>query len=145
MGFKSVLDDDNAEIIKEGDSAVDVSTGEVLEIIPKLETQKEKIDEDELRQCEELRNSYKSFLAKNYDVVQQERAKIILPTGLDLLDAISGGGLGMNFIQFVGLPGCGKSMLAAKVLAEGQRRYKPKFLGEYFDSEQSTTKERLAD
>ena len=93
--------------------------------------------------AKELQDSFKAFLGKQYEVEQTAQNKIVIPTGLDVLDAISGGGIGMNFVQFVGNPGSAKSTLAAKILAEGQKRNSPKFLSVYLDSEQSTNKDRL--
>lgn len=90
----------------------------------------------------ELQQDLDNFLVKN-DIKQELLSKMILPTGLDVLDAVLGGGIPMHFCQLVGNPGCSKSTLAARILAEGQRLYKPKFLAKYFDSEASTSKERL--
>ncbi|MFW6002230.1 MAG: ATPase domain-containing protein [archaeon] len=73
-----------------------------------------------------------------------ELTKFTVPTGIDLLDTISGGGLGTKFVQLVGNPGCGKSALAAKVIATTQRKYPGKFLCTYLDTEDSMTSDRLA-
>jgi len=99
----------------------------------------------ELQECIDTQKKLDVFLKQNFEVQEEDREQIVVSTGLDLLDAISGGGFGMNLVMLVGQPGSAKSTLAAKVLAEAQRVHKPKFISKYFDSEQSTTKQRLSD
>jgi RecA/RadA recombinase len=85
------------------------------------------------------------FLKQHVDINTDEKETMVMSTGIDLLDAMCGGGIGMKFIQFVGNPGCAKSTLAAKLIAAGQRKYKNKFISLYHDSEHSQSTERLAE
>lgn len=67
----------------------------------------------------------------------------LLPTGLDLLDKLLGGGLACGYVLLVGNPGAGKSALAAKFIATGQKKWGEKFTAIYIDTEQSITDDRL--
>jgi len=69
--------------------------------------------------------------------------RTVLPTGIDLLDVILGGGVGSKFIQFVGQSGGGKTALVSKILATAQKIHGEKLLALYADSEESMSKERL--
>lgn len=95
------------------------------------------------KEINDLQSSFNVFLGKNYSIEKDDKDPMILPTGIDVLDAISGGGVGTNLIQFVGNPGSAKSTLSAKILANAQKLYKGKIICSYFDSEQSTDKHRL--
>ena len=68
-----------------------------------------------------------------------------LPTGIDVLDAIAGGGFGVGtFGQICGSPGTFKSALLAQIIAQSQKKYKGRLLTTYSDSEVAMSKERLA-
>jgi RecA/RadA recombinase len=93
----------------------------------------------------ELYNELSAFLENKADATAERQHKETIPTGIDLLDAILGGGFavgGLNII--VGQPGSGKSMIAIQTLGQGQKKYKGKLLGGYLDSEEATTSIRLA-
>jgi RecA/RadA recombinase len=71
--------------------------------------------------------------------------KRTIPTGIDLLDAVLGGGFAIGALSIiVGQPGSGKSMLAMQALAEGQKQFDGQLIGGYLDSEESTTSVRLS-
>jgi len=94
---------------------------------------------------DELYNEFKSFLETKEDISTDSGDKDTISTGIDLVDAILGGGFaigGLNII--VGQPGSGKTMLAIKTLATGQVQYEGKLLGAFLDSEEATTELRLA-
>jgi recombination protein RecA len=69
----------------------------------------------------------------------------VIPTGIELLDAVLGGGVAAHLVQILGNPGSSKSTLACKILAESEKNFKEKFLSLYIDSEQSMSKNRLKD
>lgn len=98
----------------------------------------------ELDLASQLNNAFRTHLEKNYKIEIVESIRSTVPTGIDSLDTILGGGFGTGVIQVVGNPGSGKSALVAKVIATGQRKYPGKFNAVYVDSEDSTTEERLA-
>lgn len=102
------------------------------------------IDED-TNLTKELYNEFSSFIENKVDMVEDKGVKETIPTGIDLLDAILGGGFavgGLNIV--VGQPGSGKSMLAMQTLGQGQRQYEGQMLGGFLDSEQATTQLRLS-
>ncbi len=104
----------------------------------------EKIVEDE-EKTKELYNEFSSFLETKTDIVSDIGVKQVISTGIDVVDAILGGGFavgGMSII--VGQPGSGKTMLAIKTLGKGQRQHEGNLIGAFLDSEEATTTLRLA-
>lgn len=93
---------------------------------------------------EDLQNIFDSFmLTNNKDLVVSEDNKLVIPTGIDLLDGILGGGIGMKFSMLIGPPGAGKSALVSRIIATGQKMWPDKFVAMYLDSEEAMTSERL--
>ncbi|HUU87759.1 MAG TPA: ATPase domain-containing protein [Candidatus Glassbacteria bacterium] len=93
----------------------------------------------------ELYKEFASFLENKADIVQDKGIKVTVSTGIDLVDAILGGGFavgGLNII--VGQPGSGKTMLAIQTLGQSQRQYGGKLIGGFLDSEEATTTLRLS-
>ena len=107
------------------------------EIISNAET----VPNDEIN---ELYSDFMGILDTNDKIVADQSDKIFCPTGLDVLDATLGGGLIIGGLSMlVGLPGCGKSMLAMQAMAQAQKKLKNCCMTVYIDSEESTTTERL--
>jgi RecA/RadA recombinase len=124
------LKDDNVDDFK-----IDKETVKILD--PNV------VEDDEL--TKQLYAEFSSFLETKAEMIPDEGIKETIPTGIDLVDAILGGGFaigGLNIV--VGQPGSGKTMLAIKTLGEGQKKYRGKLLGGFLDSEEATTAERLA-
>lgn len=68
-----------------------------------------------------------------------------LPTGIDLLDAILGGGFGLGtFTQIIGNPGTFKSALLGQFIGNCQKKFEGKLLAAFYDSEVAMTTARLA-
>jgi recombination protein RecA len=105
---------------------------------------KKELTADEVNQSQSIKDSLDLFLKKVDLTIYDDAVKTTIPTGIDSLDTVLGGGIATGFTQIVGPPGGGKSALAAKILAAGQRKYAGKFIGVYIDSEESTTESRLA-
>jgi len=105
----------------------------------------QKISEKELKQSEQLQDLFASHLATNQGIDKDKGEELLIPTGIDLLDTILGGGVCTGLSQFVGPPGCGKSALVAKVIGNAQNVWPGEFLTVYADSEHATTEQRLAD
>jgi len=104
-------------------------------------------DEDNIvsSEAQELYAEFSSFMENKTDIVPDKSVKEVIPTGIDIVDGILGGGFvvgGMSII--VGAPGSGKSMLAAKTLGAGQKKYQGDLIAAFLDSEQSMTKMRLS-
>jgi len=98
--------------------------------------------EEEMKNAEELSGMLGDFLKKKCDLVPGKPMSTT-PTGVDLFDALAGGGVATSLVQFVGPSGCGKSSFAANILSTSQRRWPGKSISMYIDSEQTMTKERL--
>lgn len=91
-----------------------------------------------------LFRSFQSFLKTEIDLDPVKTEKQTIPTGIDILDTILGGGIIVGALSiFVGQPGCGKSMLASQCIAGGQKSLGDDFIPLFLDSEESTTKLRL--
>jgi len=133
----------------------DVITAKKKKEVVEEEVVEEIIDETYVQQELSTKDEEASkFLQSNFDTFlndtmgmgeEEEECTLTIPTGIDLLDTILGGGVATKFSQFVGLPGAGKSSLVARILAMGQRKWPGKFLGIYIDSECAMSKERLAE
>jgi RecA/RadA recombinase len=91
-----------------------------------------------------LQHSFEDFLiSTNKNLMITDENKLTIPTGIDILDAIMGGGISMKFSMIAGPPGGGKSTLVAKIIAAGQKKWPGKFISMYLDSEESMTVDRL--
>jgi RecA/RadA recombinase len=92
----------------------------------------------------ELHAEFSSFLETSVEMIEDVGDKETISTGIDLVDAILGGGFVIGALNIiVGQPGSGKSMLAIQTLGQGQRQYGGKMLGGFLDSEHATTSLRL--
>lgn len=100
--------------------------------------------ESEKKAAFDLHNDFTAYLSKTGGIDPESKIKGTIPTGIDVLDAILGGGVATKLSQFVGMPGSGKSALVARILATGQRKWPGKFNCIYIDSENSMTSERLS-
>lgn len=110
----------------------------------KVKSEVKEIDENE-KLTEELFSEFSSFLETKADIKPDRGVKDTISTGIDLLDAILGGGFAIGALDIiVGQPGSGKSMIAMQALGQGQRQFNGKMLGGFLDSEEATTKIRLA-
>lgn len=104
----------------------------------------ENVDED-LVVTKELYEEFSSFLEKKAEILPDSGIKATISTGIDLADAILGGGFAIGALNIiVGQPGSGKTMLAIQTIAQGQRQFKGKLLGAFLDSEEATTTLRMA-
>lgn len=128
---------------------LDVGNQEEQEVVNESDTKQENVTIEEkkskvkeLDQSEDLTSQFMDILSNERKFELNSDNKTIISTGLDVLDAVLGGGVGANFIQIVGNPGSGKTTLAIKILANAQKQYK-RFIGVCFDSEQTSSKERL--
>jgi RecA/RadA recombinase len=92
-----------------------------------------------------LYKEFNTFLEQKVEIKEDTGRKQVIPTGIDLLDAILGGGFAVGSLNIVvGQPGSGKSMLAMQAQGNAQRIYRGKLLASYLDSEEATTTIRLA-
>lgn len=96
-------------------------------------------------ETKDLYNEFRSFLEVKSDIKEEVNdTKQVIPTGIDLLDAMMGGGFAVGGLNItIGTPGSGKSMLSMQALAGCQKKYEDPICS-FLDSEQSTTAIRLA-
>ena len=106
---------------------------------------KEKTTEYNEEDAAQLYKEFSSFLETSTDIIPDTGIKDTISTGIDLVDAILGGGFVIGALNIiVGQPGSGKSMLAMQTLAQAQKQFKGNLIGAFLDSEESTTTIRLA-
>lgn len=102
------------------------------------------LTDEELSAAQELQDDFTEFLKTTQGLVPDYSIRNTIPTGIDLLDTLMGGGAATGLLQIIGPPGSGKSALAAKIVATSQRKFKGFTRSTYMDGEDSTDKRRLA-
>jgi len=113
--------------------------------IAKPIVKQQKNGEDDEKVAKELYDEFSTFLEDKADMKPELELKKTIPVGIDVLDAVLGGGFAIGALSIiVGQPGSGKSMLAMQALAQGQREYNGQLVGGYLDSEEATTTIRLS-
>ncbi|MCK5602493.1 hypothetical protein KAR91_11500 [Candidatus Pacearchaeota archaeon] len=106
---------------------------------------KEENGEEDEKVAKKLYEEFSTFLEDKTDMKPEVELKKTIPVGIDLLDAVLGGGFAIGALSIiVGQPGSGKSMLAMKALGTGQKYYNGQLIGGYLDSEEATTSIRLS-
>jgi RecA/RadA recombinase len=92
-----------------------------------------------------LYEEFSSFMEQKADILPDLGIKQTISTGIDVADAILGGGFAVGSLNIiVGQPGSGKTMLAIQTLGQGQKQFLGKLIGAFLDSEEATTSIRLA-
>ncbi|MGD2072078.1 MAG: hypothetical protein PVG65_01125 [Candidatus Thorarchaeota archaeon] len=108
-----------------------------------LSNVKLKDGEAENKEAENLVDEFNSFLEVKTELSKEPQMKRVMPSGIDLLDTVLGGGFAIGALNIiVGQPGSGKSMLAAQTYGSGQKKF-PDMIGGFLDSEEAMTKLRL--
>jgi len=132
------LKDDNEEEIEK----VEINNEEEKQ---NLNVEDNKIKDEVNKESNDLYAEFNSFIEKKTTLVQDLGVKQTVPTGIDVLDAILGGGFAVGaFNIVVGQAGSGKSMLAIQTLGQSQLKYKGKSISAFLDSEEATTTIRLS-
>jgi len=101
------------------------------------------LTEEEFAAAKLLQEEFTTHLKATQGLVPDYSIRSTIPTGIDLLDVLMGGGAATGLVQIIGPPGSGKSALAAKIIATSQRKYKSLSNSIYMDGEDSTDKKRL--
>jgi RecA/RadA recombinase len=112
--------------------------------IEKAKTTKTGLSEE--AEIKQLQEDLAGFISDKV-LIDNDTGGIIerFPTGIDLLDAIAGGGFGVGtFTMIIGNPGTFKSALLASTIAAGQRKFNGRMLATFHDSESSMSTERLS-
>ncbi len=103
----------------------------------------EEIIEETDSETLDMFNEFSNFLEMKTDILPDDGVKEVAPTGVDILDAVLGGGFAIGaFNIVVGQPGSGKSMIAIQTIGNMQRKYNTPFAS-FLDSEEATTVQRL--
>ncbi|MHA1816188.1 MAG: hypothetical protein ACTSX1_09300 [Candidatus Heimdallarchaeaceae archaeon] len=124
-----------------------VKEEEQIEMVKSVKVDKEPVAKlsENLDETKELYDDFSNFLKKKTEMVPDSGEKATISTGLDLIDAILGGGFAIGALNIiVGSPGSGKSMLAIQTLGQSQQQFNGKLLGAFLDSEEATTQVRLS-
>jgi RecA/RadA recombinase len=151
------------EIVKDEPEVLTVKEDEAKEIFGSIklnidDTTKEKLRKNKVKSeirektleyneedATQLYKEFSSFLETSTDIIPDTGIKDTISTGIDLVDAILGGGFVIGALNIiVGQAGSGKSMLAMQTLAQAQKQFKGGLIGAFLDSEESTTTIRLA-
>jgi len=107
----------------------------------------EKINKKALEDSNEISDLYaefNDFIEVKGEMKAEVGKKMTVSTGIDVLDAMLGGGFPVGALSIVvGNPGSGKSMLAIQTMGAAQREHKG-CLTSFLDSEEATTSQRLA-
>ena len=97
----------------------------------------------DMTQANPISAAFASFLSNN-DIESSLTDDIVkIPSGIDLLDSITDGGIPCKFSMYIGKPGSGKSTLLASFIKSGQKIWGEKFIAVYADSEESMSQKRL--
>jgi len=106
----------------------------------------DKIENNDSSEINDLYAEIASFLEVNANIKEDTGIKGTIPTGIDVLDAILGGGFPIGALNIlVGQPGSGKTMLAIQTMGNAQKTHNGKVHVAFLDSEVSTTTKRMWD
>jgi len=144
----------NIEHMKEMDNAANEVVAEVTASIEVTEEDKKEAARKKKEQAKidseaalalDLQKDLEGFIQDKIDMSTSDGIIERLPTGIDVLDAILGGGFGLGtFSQIVGNPGTFKSALLGQLIGQAQKKYNGKLLTAYYDSEVAMTTDRLS-
>lgn len=138
----TLKDNDNKEEINE--TIQKESNNTIKEEIEQVQVDQEPTEE-ESEKVKELYSEFSSFLETKADITAESGTKATVSTGIDLLDAVLGGGFAIGALNIiVGQPGSGKSMIAMQTLGQAQRQFQGSLIGAFLDSEEATTTIRLS-
>lgn len=106
---------------------------------------KESNSSDIGEKTQELYSEFSSFLRNNDDIAPNPEPTVFIPTGIDILDAVMGGGFALGTFSVVaGFPASGKSMICCQTIAQAQKIFGKDLICVYLDSEESTSTARLS-
>lgn len=146
----------SAESIKKADAAISDAVNDIQKAGKITEEDKKKVSKkqqeqkvtvtNEADEIAQLSSDFSEFVNSKVEIDNSDGGNIEkIPTGIDLLDAIAGGGFGIGcFTMIAGSPGTFKSALLGQVIGSGQRKFNGRLLTTYHDSETAMTSQRLA-
>lgn len=105
----------------------------------------QEIEDNMDKKTYDLYMEFNSFLVDKTQITSDTGIKDTIPTGIDLLDTIMGGGFAVGSMGVItGNPGSGKTMVALQTMGAGQRKYNGNILVSMLDSEEATTTIRMS-
>jgi RecA/RadA recombinase len=105
----------------------------------------QEIEDNMDKKTHDLYMEFNSFLEDKTQITSDTGIKDTIPTGIDLLDTIMGGGFAVGSMGVItGNPGSGKTMVALQTMGAGQRKYNGNILVSMLDSEEATTTIRMS-
>jgi len=88
-------------------------------------------------------NEWKKALQKNVKVKVLEEETRLIPTGIEMIDIMTNGGfLPGGFVEIVGMPGLGKTLLALQIIKNSLDQF-PESIAVVIDAETALTPARL--
>lgn len=97
------------------------------------------------QKTQDLYMEFSSFLEDKTDITSDTGIKETIETGIDLVDAVMGGGFAVGTMEVItGQPGSGKTMLAIQAMGNAQLKYKSEIICGMLDSEEATTTVRMS-
>lgn len=110
-----------------------------------VEMSDEEIEKTMDQKTQDLYMEFNSFLEDKTEIKTDTGIKDTIPTGIDLVDAVLGGGFAIGTMGvIVGNPGSGKSMIAIQTMGAAQKKYNGNILVSMLDSEEATTTIRMS-
>lgn len=105
----------------------------------------QEIEDNMDKKTHDLYMEFNSFLEDKTQITCDTGIKDTIPTGIDLLDTVMGGGFAVGSMGVItGNPGSGKTMIALQTMGAGQRKYNGNILVSMLDSEEATTTIRMS-
>jgi len=150
-GIKEKLSEDEKIKIEENkekrkSKSPTVLIEEIKTVEDELNYQRDDLNEDELKFSQDLNDELAEFITDKAGLSPGTGTKFLLPTGIDLLDAVAGGGFAAGALTLIaGNPGTFKSALIAQTIATNQKKYRGATQNIYLDSEEAMTSQRLKD
>jgi len=143
----------NDTVSIEEDIIEDCNTPDADNIVPDIKREEKiltseylnrEFSDEEEESALEIHNLLTEHLAETCGVRPGGAIRVTVPTGIDLLDTVLGGGIAPGLVQIIGPAGSGKSALASRIVATGQKKWPGKFNSMYVDSENAMMESRLA-
>jgi RecA/RadA recombinase len=137
------LTEDEVKIIAENKKIID-SKKRKINVPIETDWKDASLTEDEIKYAELLSRDILDFVIQKTDTKESSGIIDTIPTGIDLLDTILGGGVGSGTLTLIaGNPGTFKSAIAGQILANAQKKFRGKTSSHYMDTESAMTTKRL--
>jgi RecA/RadA recombinase len=138
------LTQDEVEKIAKNKKDIESKKRKINTVVVQDDWKDSNLSEDELKLAETLSRDILDFLIQKTETKESSGVIETIPTGVDLLDVVLGGGVGVGTVSlFAGNPGTFKSAIAGQILANSQKKFRGKVTNHYLDTESAMTVKRL--